>query len=70
MDDVVPLDVVNLAKCQFEAGTPPLFNIVEVSTKGWIIATTRKFTFQATSVEDCCEWAIAVREAIQACRRK
>jgi hypothetical protein len=30
MDEVAPLDMVNLAKCQFEAGTPPLFNIVEV----------------------------------------
>jgi hypothetical protein len=41
-----------------------------VTTKNWIIATTRKFTFQASSVEECCEWAIAVREAIQACRKR
>jgi hypothetical protein len=33
MDEVAPLDMVNLAKCHFEAGTPPLFNIMEVSAR-------------------------------------
>ena len=30
----------------------------------WLSGHSRKITFRATNVEDACEWAIALREAI------
>lgn len=80
-----------LARCAFEAGKAPRFNIVEAPRtssassssggkgSGWFNAMNamsamalaaatslrpRRLEFQAASVEECCEWAIAVREAI------
>lgn len=65
-DHIRPLDNLNLIKCQFEAGEAPTFNIVE-STPGriWIFsAWLRTIAFRAPSIDSCCEWAIAIREAI------
>ena len=46
-------------RCQFEQGKAPVFNLLE-STAGavsWLGGRARKVTFQAPSVEECCEWA-------------
>lgn len=46
-------------KCQFEQGKAPVFNLVEASggAVSWLGGRSRKITFQAPSVEECCEWA-------------
>ncbi|KIZ03239.1 hypothetical protein MNEG_4722 [Monoraphidium neglectum] len=67
MEDAAPLDVLNLGRCQFEQGKAPVFNLVELSggaVSSWLGGRSRKATFQAPTVEECCEWAIALREAI------
>lgn len=56
-----------MARCAFEAGEAPIFNLVELGSGGWLsIKGSRKLTFKAPSIEDCCEWAIALRESIAA----
>ena len=62
--DIAPLGSLNLGKCQFEAGEAPKFNINE--QLGGLFAKGRRMCFEASSVEDCCEWAIALRETIAA----
>ncbi|GLC35841.1 hypothetical protein PLESTB_000499900 [Pleodorina starrii] len=65
-EEVRPLDSLALGRSTFEAGTAPRFNILEVP-KGtsWLGGIRgRRLMFQAASVEECCEWAIAIREAI------
>ena len=62
-----PLGVLNLARCQFEAGEAPVFNLVEGAGGGasgavaWLVAGGRgggrKVTFKAPGVDECCEWA-------------
>lgn len=64
--DVTPLGSLNLPKCQFEAGEAPKFNINE--HQGGFFGKSKRMCFEASSVEDCCEWAIAVRETIAAHR--
>ncbi len=46
-------------RCQFEQGKAPVFNLVESSggAMSWLGGHSRKVTFQAPSVEECCEWA-------------
>lgn len=62
-------------RCAFEAGQAEArcFNLVEepgglreALLGRWSLGglKPRKVTFQAPSVDECCEWAIAVREAI------
>ncbi|GFR41214.1 hypothetical protein Agub_g1886 [Astrephomene gubernaculifera] len=65
-EDVRPLDGLALGRCTFEAGKAPRFNILETCKgSGWLSGIRgRRVTFQAASVEECCEWAIAIREAI------
>ncbi|KAG2442831.1 hypothetical protein HXX76_002910 [Chlamydomonas incerta] len=65
-EDVRPLDGLALARCAFEAGKAPRFNIIETAKGGgWLGGIRgRRLSFQAASVEECCEWAIAIREAI------
>ncbi|KAG2450052.1 hypothetical protein HYH02_000156 [Chlamydomonas schloesseri] len=65
-EEVKPLDGLALARCAFEAGKAPRFNIIETAKGGgWLGGIRgRRLSFQAASVEDCCEWAIAIREAI------
>lgn len=65
-EHVRPVDCLNLARCQFEAGEAPTFNLVENNTgRIWFFSNwLRTVAFKAPSVEDCCEWAIALREAI------
>ncbi|KAF5830160.1 hypothetical protein DUNSADRAFT_14937 [Dunaliella salina] len=68
-----------LARCSFAKGEAPHISVEEAgwvgthlgsSTLGTALmpyvpyAQARKATLQAPSVEECCEWAIAVREAI------
>ncbi len=60
-----------LSRCQFEEGDAPAFYLME---SGLPIAKTlavlggapkqRRLGFKAASVEECCEWAIALREVI------
>eukprot|EP00879_Flechtneria_rotunda_P026042 GHRR01027718.1.p1 GENE.GHRR01027718.1~~GHRR01027718.1.p1 ORF type:complete len:207 (+),score=78.50 GHRR01027718.1:616-1236(+) len=66
MESVVPLDTpLNLCRCSFEAGQAPMFHLVETGSGGWLVGrNSRKVTLQASSVEECCEWAIALRESI------
>ncbi|MEW5309558.1 MAG: hypothetical protein WDW38_001439 [Sanguina aurantia] len=65
MGHLQPLDMLHLARCQFEQGEASHFSITEVRSGGWLVGSkSRKLTFQASSVEECCEWAIAIREAI------
>lgn len=59
-----PVEYVELCRCQFEQGKAPIFNLVESGAGGWLVRGNRKCTFKASSVEECCEWAIALREAI------
>ncbi len=56
---------------QFEAGQAPRFHLVhDTLASSWaallpgMAARAPKLSFQALTVEDCCEWAIAIREAI------
>ncbi|DBB05544.1 TPA: hypothetical protein ACH3X1_012493 [Trebouxia sp. C0004] len=67
---VRPLDCLNLARCQFEAGEAPTFNLVENNTgRLWFFSKwVRTIAFKAFTVEECCEWAIALREAIATAR--
>ncbi|KAF6255933.1 hypothetical protein COO60DRAFT_1531877 [Scenedesmus sp. NREL 46B-D3] len=66
MDDVAPQEPpLNLCRCSFEAGAAPVFHLVEAGSGGWLVGRgSRKITLQAASVEECCEWAIALRESI------
>lgn len=63
-ETVVPLGGLNLPKCHFEAGDAPKFNINE--DQGGLFGKSKRMAFEAPSVEECCEWAIAVRESIAA----
>lgn len=62
--EVTPLGSLNLPKCHFEAGEAPKFNINE--QQGGFFSKGKRMCFEATSVEECCEWAIAIRESIAA----
>ena len=64
MEDPRLLDVLRLSRCEFEQGKAPVFNLLESGVGSWLGRGSRKCTFKATSVEECCEWAIALREAI------
>ncbi|GBF90839.1 hypothetical protein Rsub_03693 [Raphidocelis subcapitata] len=68
MEHPEPLDALNLGRCQFEQGKAPVFNLLETGTGAvsWLSGRQRKVTFKAPSVEECCEWAIALREGIAA----
>lgn len=47
-------------------GEAPVFNITESETMSFMTMFSRGRTniLKAPSVEECCEWAIALREAI------
>jgi hypothetical protein len=47
-------------------GEAPVFNIIEseVGSIKSMFSKGRTNIFKAPSVEECCEWAIALREAI------
>jgi hypothetical protein len=67
MDAAAPIDMLSLHRCQFEAGEAPVFNLFEAgagAVPSWLGGRGRKVTFKAPTVEECCEWAIALREAI------
>uniref|UniRef100_A0A7S3QJT2 PH domain-containing protein n=1 Tax=Dunaliella tertiolecta TaxID=3047 RepID=A0A7S3QJT2_DUNTE len=71
-------DMFCLARCSFATGEAPLISVEEAGWVGARLGSAlgtalmpfvpytqvRKATLQAPSVEECCEWAIAVREAI------
>lgn len=66
-DDVGPIDGINLGCCQFEEGEAPEFKLLEGGVPAfgkWLGFKGRRFMFRASSVEECCDWAIALREAI------
>ncbi len=67
MQHACPIETpLNLSRCSFEAGAAPVFHLLEAGSGGWGLVGrgSRKVTLQAASVEECCEWAIALREAI------
>lgn len=59
----VPSTSLSLARCSFEQGDAPVFSIMEGGA-GWTRGWRRSVKLRAPSVEECCEWAIAVREEI------
>ena len=61
-----PLDCLNLVRCQFQAGEAPILNLIESSNHALNLFghKTRIISLKANSIEDCCEWAIGLREAI------
>ncbi|BDA42712.1 hypothetical protein COCOBI_03-6050 [Coccomyxa sp. Obi] len=61
--DIVPADSLNLSRCQFETGEAPEFNLVEMAPG--MFGRSRRLIFRASNVEECCEWAISLREAIR-----
>ncbi len=52
-----------LCRCQFETGEAPEFNLVEMGPG--MFGRSRRLIFRASNVEECCEWAIGLREAIR-----
>ncbi len=52
-----------LYRCQFETGEAPEFNLVEMAPG--MFSRSRRLIFRASNVEECCEWAISLREAIR-----
>jgi hypothetical protein len=57
--------IITVDRCQLEAGTAFCFHILESRATGWLGGTRScRFSLQAPSVEDCCEWVVAIREAI------
>lgn len=52
-----------LCRCQFETGEAPEFNLVEMGPG--MFGRSRRLIFRASTVEECCEWAIGLREAIR-----
>eukprot|EP00873_Tetraselmis_striata_P019825 jgi/Tetstr1/440089/TSEL_028447.t1 len=62
-DDIQPTDGMNLQRSSMEAGEPPIFSVLEDGHGPWFAAKrSRKVTFKAQDVEDCCEWVIAIRD--------
>ena len=57
-------------RCQFETGEAQAqeFNLIEVAAG--MFGRSRRLIFKASSMEECCEWAIVLREAIAECSRK
>ncbi len=51
-------------RCQFETGEAQAqeFNLIEVAAG--MFGRSRRLIFKASSMEECCEWAIVLREAI------
>lgn len=58
-------------RCQFEAGTAHCFHVLETRPTGWLVgARQHRYSLQPPDVEDCCEWAVAIKESIAvACGR-
>ena len=67
-----PADFLQLAKCQFEAGEVPAFNLVEKSSGVALFGggKSRLLCFRAPSIEECIEWAGAIKDATVAARRQ
>ncbi|GIL72842.1 hypothetical protein Vretimale_4499 [Volvox reticuliferus] len=65
-EEVRPLDTLTLTRSTFEPSKAPRFNILEMpKSSSWLGGIRgRKLEFQAASVEECCDWAVAIREAI------
>ena len=57
-------------RCQFENGEAQAqeFNLIEVAAG--VFGRSRRLIFKASSMEECCEWAIVLREAIAEHSRK
>lgn len=57
-------------RCQFENGEAQAqeFNLIEVAAG--VFGRSRRLIFKASSMEECCEWAIVLREAIAEHTRK
>ncbi|KAI3430402.1 hypothetical protein D9Q98_004997 [Chlorella vulgaris] len=67
-----PVESMNLSRCSFEEGEAPVFRIIEASGGGLasfalFSGRQRTLTLKAGDVEECMDWAIAVRESIAAC---
>ncbi len=65
-----------ISPAQFEAGQNSKFHIIEelggsipIPGLEWICPRSRRLTLRGATVEDSCEWAIAIREAMAASSR-
>ena len=57
-------------RCHFETGEAQAqeFNLIELAAG--VFGRSRRLIFKASSMEECCEWAIVLREAIAESSRK
>lgn len=55
-----------LTRCQFEPADAPALTLTEraASAKTLFVPRSRRYSFRAPSVEECCEWVAALREAM------
>lgn len=65
----IPSCTLSLARCSFEEGEAPVFSVTE-GAAGWRMGRRRVVKLRAPSVVECCEWAIAVRDAIASLQGK
>ncbi|CAD7696125.1 unnamed protein product [Ostreobium quekettii] len=59
----VPTFSMALMRCSFEEGEAPVFSITDGGL-GWMRGRGRTIRLKAPSVNECCEWAIVMRETI------
>ena len=62
--------LLRACRCQFETGEAQAqeFNLIELAAG--VFGRSRRLIFKASSMEECCEWAIVLREAIAESSRK
>jgi hypothetical protein len=70
MSDAARCDVLKLSRCEVEQGEAPVINLIEGGIASWLTRGSRKLVLKASSVEEYCEWALALREAIAVATNK
>lgn len=70
MSDAAKCDVLKLSRCEVEQGEAPVINLIEGGIASWLTRGSRKLVLKASSVEEYCEWALALREAIAVATNK
>ncbi|KAK9795234.1 hypothetical protein WJX73_009300 [Symbiochloris irregularis] len=69
MGESLPVDSVALAQAAFITGDAPEFQLIEtLAARVAVFSRERVLRYKAPCVEDCCEWAISLREGIAAAR--
>ena len=67
--NLIPFNAYPLHRCQIEAGTAFCFHLLESrpAAGAWqLLGSSRphRYSLTAPSVDDACEWVVAIREAI------